>query len=55
MHMEKIEKQSNPKVMNLLQRRVNVLKIPVLVNLHQDFNMVKQVLFYYLKILMKVY
>ena len=42
--MEKIEKQSNPKVMNLLWRKVIVLNVSVLENLHQDFKMEKQVL-----------
>ena len=39
---EKIEKQSNPKLMNLLEK--SLLKHLVLMNIRQDFKMVKQVL-----------
>ena len=39
----KIEKQSHPKVKNLLQRKVNV-KHFILINLHLNFRMVKQVM-----------
>ena len=42
--MEKIEKQSNPKVINLLQKESKRSNVPVLMNLHQDFKIVKQVL-----------
>ena len=42
--MEKIEKQSNPSVMNLWQRRVNVKIVLALMYLHKKFKIVKQVL-----------
>ena len=40
----KIEKQSNLKIINLLRRKVDAKNVSTLVNLHQDFKMVKQVL-----------
>ena len=55
--MEKIEKQSNPKVMNLKRRKFDE-NVSVLIDLHEDFKMVKQVLieqrWMFNKVLMKV-
>ena len=42
--MEKIEKQRNPKVINLLRRKFDLKNVSVLMNLRQDFKMIKQVL-----------
>ena len=40
----KMKKQSNPKMINLLRRKIDVKSDSVLMNLHQSFKMMKQVL-----------
>ena len=51
--MKKIEKQIDPKMMNLLQWKFNVENILVLINLHQDFKMMKNVAWKAMDVLLK--
>ena len=51
--MKKIEKQINLKVMNLLWCKVNVKNLSVFTNLYQNFEMVKNVTWTAMSVLLK--